>query len=77
MLARPSIFVGTPSVFEFFRLKQIYLYCETIITNVLHKKNRIAALIDIFFRNAWPVPWVLVFCCAKFHKNLKEEFRDN
>ena len=35
-MARPSIFVGTPSIFESLRLKQIYLYFKTIITNVLH-----------------------------------------
>ena len=35
-VARPSVFVGTPSIFESLRLKQIYLYCKTIITHVLH-----------------------------------------
>ena len=34
-VARPSIIVGTPSIFESLRLKQIYLYCKTIITHVL------------------------------------------
>ena len=35
-VVRPSIFVATPSIFKSLRLKQIYLYCKTIITNVLH-----------------------------------------
>ena len=35
-MARPSIFVGTPSIFESLRLKQIDLYCKNIITCVLH-----------------------------------------
>ena len=35
-VARPSISVGTPSIFESLRLKQIYIYCKTIITHVLH-----------------------------------------
>ena len=35
-LARPSIFVGTLSISESLRLKQICLYCKTIITHVLH-----------------------------------------
>ena len=30
-VARPSIFIGTPSIFESLTLKQIYLYCETIM----------------------------------------------
>ena len=30
--------------------------------------NRISALLDIL--------WLNVSCCAKFHKNLSEEFRD-
>ena len=35
-VARPSIFVSTPSTFESLRRsKQIYLYCKTIITHVL------------------------------------------
>ena len=36
IVARPSIFVGTPSILESLRLKQIYLYCKTIIAHVLH-----------------------------------------
>ena len=35
-MARPSIFAGTPSIFESLRLKQIDLYCKNIITRVLH-----------------------------------------
>ena len=35
-VARPSIFVGTPSTFESLILKQIYLHCKTIITYLLH-----------------------------------------
>ena len=35
-VARPSIFVGTPSTFESLILKQIYLHCKTIITRILH-----------------------------------------
>ena len=34
-VALPSIFGGTPSIFELLRLKQIFLYCKTIITRVL------------------------------------------
>ena len=34
-MAPPSIFVGTPSIFESLMLIQIYLYCKTIITQVL------------------------------------------
>ena len=30
-VARPSIFIGTPSIFESLILKQIYLYCKTIM----------------------------------------------
>ena len=30
-VARPSIFIGTPSIFESLTLKQIYLYCKTIM----------------------------------------------
>ena len=36
-VARPRIFVGTPSIFESLRLKLIYLYCKTIVTHVLHE----------------------------------------
>ena len=35
-VARPSIFVGTPSIFESLILKEIDLYCKSIITHVLH-----------------------------------------
>ena len=35
-VARPSIFVGTPSFFESLILKQIDRYCKNIITHVLH-----------------------------------------
>ena len=35
-MAQPSIFVGTPSIFESLRLKRIDLYCKNIITRVLH-----------------------------------------
>ena len=35
-VARPSIFVGTPSTFESLILKQIYLHCKTFITYLLH-----------------------------------------
>ena len=35
-MARPSIFVGTPSIFESLILKQIDLHCKNIITYVLH-----------------------------------------
>ena len=34
-VVRPSIFVGTPSVFESLILKQIDFYCKNIITHVL------------------------------------------
>ena len=34
-MARPSIFVGTPSIFESLTLKQIDLFCKNIITRVL------------------------------------------
>ena len=34
-VARPSIFVGTPSIFESLRRKQISLSCKFIITHVL------------------------------------------
>ena len=34
-VAQPSIFVGTPFIFESLILKQIDLYCENIITHVL------------------------------------------
>ena len=34
-VARPSIFVGTPSIFESLTLKQIDLFCKNIITRVL------------------------------------------
>ena len=34
-VARPSSFVGTPSIFEFLTLKQIDLFCKNIITHVL------------------------------------------
>ena len=35
-VARPSIFVGTPSIFESLRLRQIDLYRKNIIAHVLH-----------------------------------------
>ena len=35
-VARPSTFVGTPSIFEFLRLKRIYIYCKTTKAHVLH-----------------------------------------
>ena len=35
-VARPSIFIGTPSTFESLILKQIYLYCKAIKTYGLH-----------------------------------------
>ena len=35
-VARPSIFIGTPSIFESLILKQIDLYCKTIMTHELH-----------------------------------------
>ena len=35
-VARPSIFIGTPSIFESLILKQIDLYCKTIMTHGLH-----------------------------------------
>ena len=35
-VARPSIFVDTPSIFESLILKQIDLYCENMIPHVLH-----------------------------------------
>ena len=31
-VARPSIFIRTPSIFEYLMLKQIDLYCRTIMT---------------------------------------------
>ena len=34
-VARPSIFVGAPSIFESLILKQIDLYCKNIRTHVL------------------------------------------
>ena len=42
-------------------------------------KNRISALIDLNVGNALRCAillWVLFFRCAKFHRNLWEEFRD-
>ena len=35
-VAQPSIFIRTPSTFESLILKQIDLYCETIMTYGLH-----------------------------------------
>ena len=35
-VARPSIFVGTPSIFESPILKQIDRYCKNTMTHVLH-----------------------------------------
>ena len=35
-VAQPSIFIGTPSILESLILKQIDLYCKTIITHGLH-----------------------------------------
>ena len=35
-VARVSIFIGTPSIFESLILKQIDLYCKTIMTHGLH-----------------------------------------
>ena len=35
-VARPSIFIGTPSNFESLILKQINLYCKAIVTHGLH-----------------------------------------
>ena len=42
-MARPSVFVGTPSIFESLRLKQIYLYCKTITYNkcITHRQTLI------------------------------------
>ena len=34
-MARPIIFLGTPSIFESLTLKQIDLFCKNIITHVL------------------------------------------
>ena len=39
-VARPSIFVGTPSIFESLRRKQISLSCKFIITHVLQWQGR-------------------------------------
>ena len=35
-VARPSIFLGTPSIFESLAIRQIDVYCTTIITHGLH-----------------------------------------
>ena len=35
-VARPSIFMGKPSIFETLILKQIDLYCKTIMTHGLY-----------------------------------------
>ena len=35
-VSRLSIFIGTPSIFESLILKQIDLYCKTIMTHGLH-----------------------------------------
>ena len=35
-VARPSIFIGTPFIFESLILKQINLYCKKIMTHGLH-----------------------------------------
>ena len=35
-LSRGIILVATPSIFESLILGQIYLYCKTILTHVLH-----------------------------------------
>ena len=50
-----------------------YISRDNDVTIVL-ALNRIADLIDIFFRNACHylyILWVLVFRSAKFHKNIK------
>ena len=38
-MARPSIFVGAPSIFKCLTLKQIDLFCKNIITRVLRHYN--------------------------------------
>ena len=38
-MARPSIFVGAPSIFKSLTLKQIDLFCKNIITRVLRYNN--------------------------------------
>ena len=38
-MARPSIFVGAPSIFKSLTLKQIDLFCKNIITRVLRHYN--------------------------------------
>ena len=38
-VARPSIFVGAPSIFKSLTLKQIDLFCKNIITRVLRHYN--------------------------------------
>ena len=38
-MARPSIFVGAPSIFKSLTLKQIDLFCKNIITRVLRYYN--------------------------------------
>ena len=44
-VARPSIFIGTPSIFEFLILKQIDLYCKTHYnTCITHRLNFIMIL---------------------------------
>ena len=35
-VTRPSILIGTPSIFESLILKRIDLYCKPVITHVLH-----------------------------------------
>ena len=35
-VAQPSIFIGTPSIFESLILKQIDLFCKMIMTHGLH-----------------------------------------
>ena len=38
-MARPSIFVGAPSIFKSLTLKQMDLFCKNIITRVLRHYN--------------------------------------
>ena len=43
-VARPSIFIGTPSIFESLILKQIDLYCKTIMTRITLRLNFISKI---------------------------------
>ena len=78
-VARLNVFIGTPSIFESLILKQIDLYCKTIMTYGLHLAlNQISALFGTLFWIALRCKffWLMRSAVRSFTKIYKRSFRD-